>query len=70
MSLEQYNSLISNMLNQWQALTKLRAELEEREERECFKCRKFGHLAYNCRNRIKGKKGKLIPKNKFKVLAS
>jgi len=70
MSLEQYNSLISSMLNQWQALTKLRAELEEREERECFKYRKFGHLAYNCRNRVEGEKGKLISKNKFEVLAS
>ena len=31
MSLEQYNNLMSNMLNQRQALAKLRAELEGRE---------------------------------------
>jgi len=70
MSLKQYNSLISSMLNQQQALTKLRAELEEREEREYFSCRKFGHLAHNCRNSVEEEKGKPIHKNKFEVLAS
>jgi len=69
-SLKQYNSLINNILNQWQALTKLRAELEKRKERECFNCRKFGHLAHNCRNSVGEKKRKLISKNKFEVLAS
>ena len=33
MSLDQYNSLMSSMLNQWYTLTKLRAELEERDRR-------------------------------------
>ena len=33
MSLDQYNSLMSSMLNQWHALTKLRAELEKRDRR-------------------------------------
>ena len=32
MLLEQYNSLMSSMLNQKCTLTKLRAELEEKEE--------------------------------------
>jgi len=45
-------------------------KLEEREKREYFSCRKFGHLTYNCRNSIKEEKEKLIPKNKFKVLVS
>jgi len=70
MSLKQYNSLMNSMLNQWQTLTKLRAELEKRKRRECFKYRKFGHLAHNCRNRVEGEKGKPIPKNKFEVLVS
>ena len=33
MSLDQYNSLMSSMLNQWYTLSKLRAELEERDRR-------------------------------------
>jgi len=33
MSLEQYNSLMSRILNQWYTLTKLKAEIERREER-------------------------------------
>jgi len=70
MSLKQYNSLMSSMLNQQQALAKLRVELEGREKRECFNCRKFGHLACNYRNSIEGEKAKLIPKNKFEVFAN
>jgi len=61
---------MSSMLNQQQALTKLRTELEGREKRECFSYRKFGHLVHNCRNSVEEEKGKLIPKNKFEVLAS
>ena len=70
MSLEQYNSIISSMLNQQCTLTKLRAEIEERERRICYKYKKFRHLAYNCRNKKKETKGKLIPQNKFEVIAS
>jgi len=51
MSLKQYNSLISGMLKQWHALTKLRAEIERREERVYWECKRFGHLTCNCRNR-------------------
>jgi len=35
MSLEQYNNLMSNMLNQRHALAKIRAELEGREGKLC-----------------------------------
>jgi len=35
MSLDQYNSLMNNMLNQQYALTKLRVELEGRNRRKC-----------------------------------
>ena len=70
MFLEQYNQLMSDMLNQWQTLAKLRAELERREERKCFGCKGFGHLAHNCRNQKEMEKGKPIPHNKFEVLAS
>ena len=69
MSLEQYNSLMSEMLNQWCALTKLRAEIERREERVCWEYKRFRHLACNCRNREEIK-GKLTPQNKFEVIAS
>jgi len=44
MSLDQYNKLISDMLNKRHALAKLRAELEEREERLYRHCGRFGHL--------------------------
>jgi len=58
MFLDQYNNLLSNMLKEKQALTSLRAQLEERKERECWSCKKFGHLAHNCRNRNEEEKGK------------
>jgi len=61
MSLEQYNSLMSGMLNQWHALAKLRAEIEGREGRVCWGYKRFGHLACNCRNKNVEKKGKSIP---------
>jgi len=35
MSLQQYNSLMSNLLNEKQTLAKLRAELEERKGKIC-----------------------------------
>ena len=59
MSLEQYNSLVGGMLNQWHALAKLRAEIEERERRVCWGYRKFRHLACNYRNREQEEKGRL-----------
>jgi len=52
------------------ALTKLRIELEEREEKICFICKKFGHLVYNCRNNKEEGKGMSVPQNRFKVLSS
>jgi len=69
MSLEQYNSLIGSMLNQWHALAKLRAEIERRKGRVCWGCKRFGHLAHNYRN-IKEAKEKLVPQNRFEVIAS
>ena len=70
MSLEQYNSLMSGMLNQWCALAKLRAEIEERKRRVCWEYKRFRHLAYNCRNRKEKMKEKPISQNKFEVIAS
>jgi len=37
---------------------------------ECWNCKGFGHLAHNCRNRKKEKKGMAILQNKFEVLKS
>ena len=70
MFLEQYNSLISKILNQQHALAKLRAEIEGREGRVYWRCKKFRHLACNCRNKKGEEKGRLIPQNKFEVIAS
>ena len=70
MSLEQYNSLMGSMLNQWHALAKLRAEIEGREGRVCWRYRKFGHLACNYRNREQEEKERSTLQNRFEVLAS
>jgi len=69
MSLEVYNQLMSDMLNQRHALAKLRTKLEGREGRICRRCGKFGHLARNCRNRKEQKKEKVV-ENRFEVLKS
>jgi len=70
MSQEQYNSLMSTLLKEKHALTKLREELEERKGKLCRSCKGFGHLAQNCRNRKEGEKGVEMPQNKFEVLKS
>jgi len=58
------------LLNQKHALAKLRTELEGEKVRNCWSCKKFGHLVCNCRNKGKEGEGKSIPQNKFEVLAS
>jgi len=70
MSLEQYNSIISNLLKEKHSLTKLRKELEERRGRLCFGCKRFRHLTRNCRKQKETEKGVTIPQNKFEVLKS
>jgi len=70
MSLDQYNSLMSNLLREKHSLTKLREELEGRRGKLCWCCKKFGHLAHNCRNKREGEKREVIPPNKFEVLSS
>ena len=70
MSLEQYNSLMSSMLNQWHALAKLRAEIEGREGRVCWSCKGFRHLAQNCRNKREKERRGTALQNKFEVLSS
>jgi len=61
---------MSGLLNQKHALAKLRVELERRKEKMCWYCRKFGHLAYNCRNKRGEIKGKPISQNKFEIIMS
>jgi len=61
---------MSSMLNQKCALTKLRAELEERQGKLCYECKKFGHLACNCKNKKEKGKRTSVPQNRFEVLLS
>jgi len=61
---------MSNLLNEKHALAKLRAELEERKGKICRCCKKFGHLAQNCRNRGGEEKRKVVSQNKFEMLSS
>jgi len=61
---------MSNLLNEKYALAKLRAELEERKGKICRCCKKFGHLAQNCRNRRGEEKRKVVSQNKFEMLSS
>ena len=70
MSQFQYDSFMNNLLNQKHALTKLRAELERKRGRICQCCKRFKHLTHNYRNKKEEVKGKPIPQNKFKVIAS
>jgi len=61
MSLQQYNSLMSNLLKEKHTLAKLRKELEGRRGKLCRSCKGFRHLVQNCRNKVGGEKGKIIP---------
>ena len=70
MSQTQYKSLMSNLLNEKRALAKLRAELEGRKRKLCWCCKKFGHLARNCRNKKEEGKEATTPQNKFEILSS
>ena len=58
------------MLKQKHSLTKLREELEERRGKLCFNCKKFGHLAQNCRNKGREEKRRVISQDKFEMLSS
>jgi len=60
---------MSNLLKEKHALTSLRAKLEGKQARVCWKYRGFRHQAQHCRRREE-KKGKLIPQNKFEILAN
>ena len=70
MSQTQYNQLMSDLLNEKRVLTKLRVELEGRKWKLCRCCKKFRHLAQNCRNRRGEEKETIVPQNKFEVLSS
>jgi len=61
---------MSNLLKEKCTLTKLGKELEERREKLCRKCKGFGYLAQNCRNKEEKEKRNVVPKNKFEVLNS
>ena len=70
MSLQQYNSLMSNLLKQKHALVSLRVKLEGKKEQECWNCKEFGHLAQNCRNKKEKEERGTALQNKFEVLTS
>jgi len=69
MSLDQYNQLMSNMLNERCAFTKLRTELEGKERKLYRHCGKFGYIVQKCKSGKKETK-KTNPQNKFEVLKS
>ena len=48
----------------------MRSELEEREGRKCWECKRFGHLAKNCRNKEGRVEEKKKSTNRFKNLMS
>jgi len=61
---------MSSILNQKYALAKLRVELEGRQGKLSYEYKKFGHLAYNCRNKKEEGKRTSVPKNRFEILSS
>jgi len=69
MSQQQYHDIMSNLLKEKHALASLRAKLEGKQERKCWKYRGFRHQAHHCRKREE-KKGKPTPQNKFEILVS
>jgi len=70
MSLEEYNDILSKMLNTRRTLAKMKSELEGREGRKCWECKRFGHLAKNCRNKGERVEEKKRLTNRFKTLTS
>jgi len=46
-----------------------RVQLERRQERECWSCRKFRHLACNCRTKKGKKEKKEKSQNRYEILA-
>jgi len=61
---------MSNLLKEKYALAKLREELEGRRGKLCRSCKGFRYLACNYRNKKEGKKGTVVPQNKFEALKS
>jgi len=70
MSLQQYNSLMNNLLKEKCALASLREKIKEKRKRVCWSYKEFGHLACNCRNKREEGKRTSVPQNRFKVLSS
>ena len=70
MSLQQYNSLMSNLLKEKHSLAKLREKLEGKKGRLCSSCKGFRHLAQNCRNKKEEEKRIVVSQNKFEILKS
>jgi len=60
---------MSSLLKGKRALASLRAKLEGRRERKCWKCKGFGHRAQHCRKEEKRKRKSTL-QDKFEILAS
>jgi len=61
---------MSSLLKERHSLTKLREELEGRKGKLYRRCKGFGHLVCNYRNKREGKKRTVVPQNKFEILRS
>jgi len=70
MIIEEVKMRWGNRRREIEEVEKRKREIDKKkkEERRCFVCGIFGHMAYYCRNRGEKERPAQVPKNKFEVL--